>query len=71
LRNKCQASVTVHELPPSQKQTAPSVVKGALREIQIQGQMIVAIEEALTKRYLVPQKYIESTNKLPEKKKKK
>lgn len=32
--------------------------------------MIREIDEALTKRYMVPQKYIESTNKLPDKKKK-
>ena len=54
LRNKCQASVTIHEITPSAKQQGAQVVKGQLREIQIQGQMIKEIEEALTKRYAVP-----------------
>ena len=45
-------------------------MKGPLREVVIQGQMIKAIEESLTKRYAIPIKIIESVNKLPEKKKK-
>lgn len=39
------------------------------REVVIQGQMIKAIEETLTKRYMVPERFIESINRLPEKKK--
>ena len=41
-----------------------------MREVVIQGNMIKAIEESLTHRYKVAAKYIESVNKLPEKKKK-
>lgn len=72
LRNKCQASVTIHEITPSQKQLGANIIKGVqFREIQIQGQMITQIEEALTQRYVVLQKYMEISNKLPDKKKKK
>jgi len=46
------------------------MVKGPLREVVIQGNMIKHIEEALTTRYMVPAKYIDVTNKLPEKKNK-
>lgn len=70
LRNKCQASVTIGELVQSQKQSGSQPVKGPLREIIIQGQMIKDIEDALTRRYMIPQKYIETINKLPDKKKK-
>ena len=70
LRNKCQASVTMHEIPPNSKSGVVSPVKGPLRELQIQGQMIKQIEETLTKRYMVPLKYIEVKNTLPEKKNK-
>ena len=71
MRNKCYAAVTINEIPQSSKTGNSGPVKGPLREIQIQGQFIREIEEALTKRYVIPQKFIESTNKLPEKKKKK
>ena len=56
LRNKCQASVTVNQELLRGKETSV---------LSIQGQMIKEIEEALTKRYMVPQKYIESNNRLP------
>ena len=71
MRNKGQSAVTINELPPaSNKQGGAYPVKGPLREVVIQGQMIKAIEESLTKRYAIPIKAIESVNKLPEKKKK-
>lgn len=72
LRNKCQSAVTINELPPaSSKQGGGIPVKGPLREVVIQGKMIKEIEESLCSRYKIPLKYIESVNKLPEKKKKK
>ena len=70
LRNKCQASVTINEMVVSQK-SGVSVTKGPPQEIVIQGQMIRAIEEALTKRYMIPVRFIETKNTLPEKKKRK
>ena len=68
LRNKCQSAVTNSELPQSAKSGGgPQKI---MREVVIQGNMIKAIEESLTQRYKVAAKYIESVNKLPEKKKK-
>ena len=65
LRNKCQASVTVGQ----------DVVRGGggkeTSVVTVQGNMIREVEESLTKRYMVPQKYIESTNRLPQQKKRK
>lgn len=62
--------MTINELAlSSTKAGGNGPVSGPLREVVIQGNMIKHIEESLTKRYMVPQKYIETTNKLPEKKK--
>ena len=62
LRNKCQASVTVGQ----------DVVRGKETSVvTVQGNMIREVEESLTKRCMVPQKYIESTNRLPQQKKRK
>lgn len=62
LRNKCQASVTVGQDAIRGKETTV---------VTVQGNMIKAVEESLMKRYMVPQKYIESTSRLPQQKRKK
>jgi translation initiation factor 1 (eIF-1/SUI1) len=64
LSQKCAGSATLHE-------STSHLAKKDSHEIQVQGSHIDAISDILTKRYRIPQKYIDTVNTIESKKKKK